>query len=688
MGESKSLDNIFGIFTRKLFRIPDYQRGYSWSSQELDAFWEDLINLPKERSHYTGQLTLKKIPSTEVNEADKEFWLVYEHDYHLYDVVDGQQRLTTIILLLQSFIELFRSLPENQDKKDDAIFLTSTFSIADIEKTFLFKTPPDDSFRTYKFGYTLDNPLNNYIRHEILGENYGGNEEHNFYTLKLSNGKSFFTQKLQAWYKERGMVGLQEVYRTLTKQLLFNEYIIKDEFDVFVTFETMNNRGKNLSNLELLKNRLIYLTNLYTEDELNSASRKDLMVLINEAWKEVYHQLGRNKSMPLNDDEFLRAHSIMYFSTKKNYIQFLLKEQFTPQSVYRKISQSVKLDEAEENISDLELEEVDENGLDEVESTKRKVPDLNQEEIRQYAKSLKVSSQYWFQTYCPNHHGILTKGEIEWIERLNRLRMVYFRPLLMAILKKYRDPAQRISIFKEIERFIFVVFRMAHSRSTYGRSEFSKAVREIDQGEIDLERLKERLRDKANFRFMDDFHVLLQKKFESGDGYYKWSCIRYFLYEYELELKSDGLTKLDWTDMLKTPNDKISIEHIYPQTETVAWEPAFKNVSKNDRARYRNSLGNLLLLSFAINASLQNDSFPEKKKPKYEDSRRLRAGYEDGSHSEIRVSKKADWGPNEIYERGMDLIRFMEERWRFSFENDEMREKMLFIRTKSDIESN
>ena len=109
-------------------------------------------------------------------------------------------------------------------------------------------------------------------------------------------------------HKHEGSTGLQEIYKKLTKRFLFNEYVIKDDFDVFVAFETMNNRGKKLSNLELLKNRLIYLTTLYNDDELDAASRKNLRDTINDAWKGVYHQLGRNKSCPLNDDDFLRAH--------------------------------------------------------------------------------------------------------------------------------------------------------------------------------------------------------------------------------------------------------------------------------------------------------------------------------------------------------------------------------------------
>jgi uncharacterized protein with ParB-like and HNH nuclease domain len=60
MEEPKSLDSLF---KENLFRIPDYQRGYAWQRGQLKDFWEDLINLSDGRSHYTGVLTLKQLPS-------------------------------------------------------------------------------------------------------------------------------------------------------------------------------------------------------------------------------------------------------------------------------------------------------------------------------------------------------------------------------------------------------------------------------------------------------------------------------------------------------------------------------------------------------------------------------------------------------------------------------------------------
>ena len=125
---------------------------------------------------------------------------------------------------------------------------------------------------------------------------------------------------------------------------------------------------------------------------------------------------------------------------------------------------------------------------------------------------------------------------------------------------------------------------------------------------------------------------------------------------------------------------KSRIEHIYPQTETEAWKQPFKNFNKDERKAYSNSLGNLLLLSFAINLPLQNHSFAEKKEPRCNrDGSKLRNGYADGSHSEIEVARCEDWGPDQIRERGMRLLGFMEKRWDIRFGDNEEREKLLFI---------
>ena len=52
------------IFHEALFRIPDYQRGYSWEEAHLRDFWTDIEQLDAAKSHYTGVLTLEAVPES------------------------------------------------------------------------------------------------------------------------------------------------------------------------------------------------------------------------------------------------------------------------------------------------------------------------------------------------------------------------------------------------------------------------------------------------------------------------------------------------------------------------------------------------------------------------------------------------------------------------------------------------
>jgi uncharacterized protein with ParB-like and HNH nuclease domain len=690
MDEPKSLDSLF---KEKIFRIPDYQRGYAWRHEQLKDFWEDLMNLAEGRSHYTGVLTLKELPSRDIKQQDKEFWLIDDYSYKLYHIVDGQQRLTTFVIFLQSFVELFKGLPENKGKTDQAIYLTDTLNISAVQEKYLFRVKPaGDRFRTYKFGYTVDNPSYEYLRYRVLNEPGKGSLQETFYTLNLTNAKDYFSTQLRDLYEQEGQKSLQDVYARLTKRFLFNEYVIKDEFDVFVAFETMNNRGKKLSDLELLKNRLIYLTTLYADKELDPAERASLRTRVNEAWKEVYYQLGRNKNKPLNDDDFLRAHWTMYFKysrkTGQDYIHFLLDEQFTPQKIHKKVEHEVTLEKAEEQRAELDMEVIeDENGEEPEKQPRTKVAQLRPKEIRDYVLSLKQCAVHWFNTFYPALAEGLTPKERESIDRINRVGMGYFRPLVMAILKQDQTPGSRIRLFKKIERFIFVAFRLSASRANYRSSEFYNAARALDRGEIGFGDIEQRLDHDLGYTLNEDgslrieeFYNLLFKKFKSGSGYYGWAGLRYFLYEYELSLMEASVQqKVSWDDLLKTDKDKISIEHIYPQTETSEWAKLFKGINKKTRTAYSGSLGNLLLLSQAINSALQNDAFQVKKTAKIaSNGQKLRHGYYDGSHSEIEVAQYAEWGPEQIRERGATLLKFMESRWGLLLRDDD-RDRLLFL---------
>lgn len=678
------------LFTDRIFRVPDYQRGYAWQHGQLKAFWEDLVNLPKGRCHYTGVLTLKEIPTNTIPATAKEHWLAAQ-GHRIYHIVDGQQRLTSFVVFVQACMDYLRSLSENKDRSDEDIFVTDSIPLKEAQAKYLFRVKPRDGFRTYKFGYTDDNPSDRFLRHRVLGEPGGASIEETFYTLNLRNAKDYFTGQLEALYLLEGAAALSNVFEKLTTKFLFNEYVIRDEFDVFVAFETMNNRGKKLSDLELLKNRLIYLTTIYDDHELSEAGRDALRSEINDAWKEVYHQLGRNEQRPLNDDEFLRAHWTMFFKysrkTGRDYVDFLLGEHFTPQRVHKKTEQPVLLEAPQEQHSEDEIEEeIDTEGEPDVVSQFK--AELGPGDIREFITSLKESAVHWFNTWHPEMALGMSRAECERIEALNRIGIGYFRPLVMVTLKNEKDEAARLTLYRAIERFIFIAFRLNSAKSNFGSSEFSNVVRAIDRGEKSPKDVVSRLdalldytfHDDETFR-ADDFYNLLFRRFKAGVGYYGWSGLRYFLFEYELSLlAASRQVKVGWSDLQKTEKDMVSVEHIYPQTETPEWAQAFAAVDTSLRANYQGSVGNLLLLSRSINSSLQNISFAEKRVPSFDASgAKVRNGFSDGSHSEIEVANQyLTWGPQEIRARGGKLLSFLETRWDLRL-RDEDRERLLFL---------
>lgn len=103
------------LFQNRLFRIPDYQRGYAWLQQQLVDFWDDLVNLQADRYHYTGLLSLKPLKSKETISWGEDLWLV-ENGYKPCHIVDGQQRITTFVILLNEIVGFVRSLDENRTR--------------------------------------------------------------------------------------------------------------------------------------------------------------------------------------------------------------------------------------------------------------------------------------------------------------------------------------------------------------------------------------------------------------------------------------------------------------------------------------------------------------------------------------------------------------------------------------------
>lgn len=655
----KDLMSISQLFNESVYRIPDYQRGYAWRKEQFSDFWDDLINLQPERYHYTGMLSLKELPESIYKEWEEERWLFEAKDYSAYHVVDGQQRLTTCIILINSIINIAQK--NNQEYLNE-------MSIKDIKRKYIVEYNKTKILKAFLFGYETDNPSFEYLRYNILDEKAPGTIKETFYTLNLEMAKKFFDEKLEDLYKGQGFDAINVLFSKLVNRFKFNIHYIDDDFDVFVAFETMNNRGKKLSNLEILKNRLIYLTTIYPRSVLTADEQKKLRKNINEAWAEVYEKLGKNKYNPLNDDEYLKSHWTLMFKYSRNtgddYIIDLLNNVFTVRAVIDGIKNS-GLEELETD----EDYEVVENNLTFIDDEK-----LTPKEINAYVSSLKDMAKYWYYSYNPkDYKNVLTEDEVNWINKLNRIGINYFRTLVVASLMNENVTSEkRLELYKTIEKFIWLCFRMAKYQASYFSARIYSCAKELLSGKISIDEVINIIKEKFESNISvatNTFYNKMITEFKDRDGFYSWNDVRYFLFEYELSMAEKlGIFKVEnWSYYTKNEKDKVSIEHIYPQTANRwYWRNQFRNYNEEECKRLTGSLGNLLLLSQQVNSALQNDEFEIKKNP---NGRRER-GYSNGSHSEIEVSKYEDWNPNTILDRGMKLLSFMESRWNIKFEED------------------
>ena len=121
----EQLSSLSKLFTEHLFRIPDFQRGYAWTKKEIEDFWQDLLRLKPQHNHYVGVLTLEKVKEPKYSTWLEDNWMISSRGYTPFYVVDGQQRLTTSIVLLSAIVDTM--VNKNIEKLNQYKDFTDTF---------------------------------------------------------------------------------------------------------------------------------------------------------------------------------------------------------------------------------------------------------------------------------------------------------------------------------------------------------------------------------------------------------------------------------------------------------------------------------------------------------------------------------------------------------------------------------
>ncbi|EMG81472.1 hypothetical protein HMPREF1392_01269 [Helicobacter pylori GAM101Biv] len=256
-----------GVVEKGVFEIPSYQRGYAWQMRQLKDFWNDLEHVSKlgDKFHYMHSLTLRGLEN--------------ELEDSAFEIIDGQQRLATSLILLG----LLAKITQHKDPKYDSMNLESVLS--------------------YKY-YGLS------AFGAIMGEEKDLEKfQPSFYAKNLIDACAFFKEKIS----DTPMETLERMFDALTKKMLFSVVKLNDNrIDPFSSFETINNRGKDLSTLELFKNRLHFVAHKICDEE----DLENLQQEINDTYTIIYDDLRSFKDAHL--EGFLKHFVAYYYGENSN----------------------------------------------------------------------------------------------------------------------------------------------------------------------------------------------------------------------------------------------------------------------------------------------------------------------------------------------------------------------------------
>ena len=253
------------LLARRLFRIPHYQRAYSWERKQRNDMFDDIKALKgKPYDHFHFMATVVGLRRrTERIATDR---------YHVIEVVDGQQRLTTLILLLKAIEKnLDCSVPAEERLGRE---LQDLLIKADELSLVLLQTNHDRSDYFVNFLRSGEFP-------PVLGARTLADRE----LLSAIHECERFVDR----WDDR-----IELLSIVKNQLTFIFHEIDDEVAVYTVFEVLNNRGLQVSSLDKLKSMLMAVA---FED--NQGNADEHITELHRIWGEIYGTIGLRQGLDI-----------------------------------------------------------------------------------------------------------------------------------------------------------------------------------------------------------------------------------------------------------------------------------------------------------------------------------------------------------------------------------------------------
>lgn len=289
--ETKNFQSIMSESRR--LKIPQYQRDYSWNEEQWEELWNDILKGKKNKNkHYMGAMVF-------ISRRD-----------NILEIVDGQQRLTTIAIIIHSVIKLINELVIRDIEKSE------NSERINIIRSYIGKKSSKDLIWENKLELNEEN--NKFYNTYIM--NFEQSEQ---LPLKISssnklllNCQNYFYNKILEYANikdltkitQNKLYKIMELVEYIVENLIFVKIVATSELSAYTIFETLNDRGIDLSITDLLKNYLLSLFGRKQEQKF-AKNRWDGIVqkveLKNFPMFLRYYWMIENKA--LKKDELFRA---------------------------------------------------------------------------------------------------------------------------------------------------------------------------------------------------------------------------------------------------------------------------------------------------------------------------------------------------------------------------------------------
>lgn len=510
------ITNISSLFCVKgiRFKIPAYQRSYSWGETQINQFIEDLENASSQ--YYLGHFLFEK-------SEDKSIRLI----------IDGQQRLTTCVIFFSCLSE---ALKDRKEVCTDFLDDITDYYLKDLRKGIQkFETVDED---------------NNFFLDEIIEHSHNAVNPATRSQQRIRDAKERFLKK----FAETDTEELLRWYH-LIEEARITYFEVDKKIQAAQIFAFQNDRGKPLSNLEIIKS--FFMLQIYLHSEGEDLANQNIRY-IERYFSDIYSKIVR---VTIKEDEVLN-----YFWRSYNYRGF--------------------------------------NSEDTVSQIKQTL--LKEEDKIQWIKDFMFGLSSAFITVEKIENS--KDGYIMDLRYLNNMALSY--PFFMKAdrLRVSEKTYTRLAHFLEN-----ITFR---TLLRGGRADIESRLNHYLTKENDIEKgISEMIwliKNNGWWWYWGDHEM---KRVLKG-WFYRNRVDNYLLWKYELYLCNENHPmphKVTFDDLIKNE----SIEHIAPQTPTNGDPIAngygeYEGENGISSGEWLNSVGNLMLISQSHNSSIGNKSFAQK----------------------------------------------------------------------------